>query len=57
VLARTPTAAEERVCAQLLERQTALFAATKLSPAEVEERALAQLCHVLFNTSEFLYVE
>src|SRR5262245_15537443 len=28
-----------------------------LSAADAEERALAQLCHVLFNTSEFLYVE
>ena len=57
VLARTPSAVEESVCARLLERQASLFAATKLSAAEAEERALAQLCHVLFNTSEFLYVE
>jgi hypothetical protein len=57
VLARTPSAAEEEVCARLLRDQAALFAAARVSAADAEERALAQLCHVLFNTSEFLYAE
>ncbi len=57
VLARTPSAAEEEVCARLLRDQASLFAAARVSAAEAEERALAQLCHVLFNTSEFLYAE
>jgi hypothetical protein len=57
VLARTPSAVEEEVCARLLRDQASLFAAAKMSDADAEERALAQLCHVLFNTSEFLYAE
>jgi hypothetical protein len=57
VLARTPTAVEEEVGARLLRDQASLFAAAKMSARDAEERALAQLCHVLFNTSEFLYVE
>jgi hypothetical protein len=57
VLARTPSATEEGICAWLVEQQMTRFAATKLSAADAEEKALAQLCHTLFNTSEFLYVE
>jgi len=57
VLARTPSAVEEEVCARLLRDQASLFTAARMSAADAEERALAQLCHVLFNTSEFLYVE
>ena len=57
VLARTPTASEEAIGTELLERQTRLFAAGKHSRPDSTQKALAQLCHVLLNTSEFLYVE
>src|SRR5262249_2034027 len=57
VLARTPSAVEEEVCARLLRDQASLFTAARMSAAGAEERALAQMCHVLFNTSEVLSVE
>jgi hypothetical protein len=57
VLARTPNAVEEEVCARLLRDQAARFAVVGATAAYAEERALTQLCHVLFNTSEFLYAE
>jgi hypothetical protein len=56
-LARLPNAAEEEICSRLLERQAGIFREAKLPAAEVERKALAQLCHMLLNTSEFLYVE
>jgi hypothetical protein len=57
VLARPPSAAEEAICVELLERQKRLFTAAKHSTAASEQKALVQLCHVLLNASEFLYVE
>lgn len=57
VLARPPSAAEEAICVELLERQKRLFTAAKHSAAVSEQKALVQLCHVLLNASEFLYVE
>jgi hypothetical protein len=56
-LARSPTAAEAKVCAELLERQTAIYRATPMTAPEAERKALVQLCHTLLNTSEFLYAE
>jgi hypothetical protein len=56
-LGRLPNPNELEICSRLLERQTALFRATKLSPQAVEQQALVQLCHTILNTSEFLYVE
>jgi hypothetical protein len=56
-LARAPSAAEEGIGLRLLEEQARLFMAAKTPAAEAEEKALVQLCHVLLNTSEFLYVE
>ena len=54
-LGRTASARELESCKQLIARQTDRFGAA--GAAEVEQKALACLCHVLFNTSEFLYVE
>jgi hypothetical protein len=56
-LAREATHAELAVCAELLDRQMAAFGQTKLSPSDRDHKALTQLCHTLFNTSEFLYAE
>jgi hypothetical protein len=56
-LGRQPSAVEARLCADLLSRQAALYKAAKLPVGEAEQKALVQLCHTLFNTSEFLYAE
>jgi hypothetical protein len=47
VLGRPPTASEARIAADLLESHRAR--------RETPSGALAHLCHVLLNTSEFLY--
>jgi hypothetical protein len=54
-LARPPSAEEQDVCARLLERQALIFREAKMPDAE--RGALVQLCQMLLNTSEFLYVE
>ena len=54
-LGRAPSARELESCRQLIARQTDRFQAA--GAAQVDQKALACLCHVLFNTSEFLYVE
>jgi hypothetical protein len=56
-LARPPSAAEEKICARLLERQARIFREAKLPAAAADRKALVELCHTLLNTSEFLYVE
>ena len=56
-LSRLPSPNEIEICCRLLERQTAIFRAAKLSPPAAEQQALVQLCHTILNTSEFLYVE
>ena len=56
-LARLPSPNEMEICSRLLERQTAIFRASKLSAQAAEHQALVQLCHTILNTSEFLYVE
>jgi hypothetical protein len=56
-LGRAPSDVETRSCADLLSRQAALYQSAKLPGGEAERKALVQLCHTLFNTSEFLYAE
>jgi hypothetical protein len=56
-LARLPNDKEVDICKRLLQRQTAIFRASKLSPHAAAHQALVQLCHTILNTSEFLYVE
>ena len=54
VLGRTPDAEESNWAAELLDRQRERFAE---AGAEAPQReALTQLCHMLLNSSEFLYV-
>ncbi|MSQ93124.1 MAG: DUF1553 domain-containing protein [Gemmataceae bacterium] len=55
-LTRPPSAKESAACMEFLRRQTDRHSAAKLPSAEAPRRALANLCHVLLNTSEFLYV-
>ena len=56
-LAREPTPDEVRSCMRLLSQQTDRYRETGVRGEEVTRKALACLCQVLFNTSEFLYVE
>ena len=54
VLGRFPDEEETRLCRELLERHINQYSRTEQQP---EQRALVQLCHMLLNTSEFLYVQ
>jgi Protein of unknown function (DUF1553)/Protein of unknown function (DUF1549) len=56
-LVRRPNASELAACEKLLERQAATYQTTGMSADDAEQKALAQLCHTLLNTSEFLYAE
>ncbi len=54
VLGRLPDEEETRLCLELLERHTRNYSKIEQQP---EHQALVQLCHMLLNTSEFLYVQ
>ena len=54
-LVRRPTAAEREKSLAFLTKKAALHRAEK--KADPERAALADLCHVLFNTNEFLYAD
>jgi hypothetical protein len=56
-LVRSPSPAEMRLCCALLDRQAALLRSAHTPQGQAEQKALAQLCLVLLNTSEFLYTE
>ncbi len=56
-LVRRPVAAEMGTCRELLDREERLFRDRGLARDVAMHRALAQLCQVLFNTSEFLFAE
>ncbi len=55
VLCRPPSADESTSCLQFLEEQTAGFREAGQEETAARDGALAQLCHMLLNTSEFLY--
>ena len=56
-LARRPNESEQRTCRELLARQAELHVAAGADSDSASHKALVQLCHTLFNTSEFLYAE
>jgi len=57
-LARHPTPKEAAWSTELIERQTARHLQTAgTTPEQAAKLALANLCHTLLNTSEFLYIE
>jgi len=56
-LARTPDNDEVALCAAALARQAELYRASGVSNEKARHQALAELCHTLLNTSEFLYAE
>jgi hypothetical protein len=55
VLARDPSAREMTWSRELLARQAERYRRLKTEPEQARRRALAHLCHMLVNTSEFLY--
>ncbi|TWU07240.1 Planctomycete cytochrome C [Symmachiella macrocystis] len=55
-LGRLPTDEEIRWCTELLHRQAERFRTDEKTAEKVDQLALAQLCKVLFNTNEYLYV-
>jgi hypothetical protein len=55
-LSREPSAAERQACSELLQKQTAHFIAEKQTAEQTAHQALTQLCHMLLNTSEFIYI-
>ncbi|MCE9527303.1 MAG: PSD1 and planctomycete cytochrome C domain-containing protein [Planctomycetales bacterium] len=55
-LGRAPSASETQACAELLQKQAAHFISEKQSPEQAVHQALTQLCHMLLNTSEFIYI-
>ncbi len=56
VFSREPSAVERQACSELLQKQTAHFIAEKQTPEQAAHQALVQLCHMLLNTSEFIYI-
>ena len=53
---RYPDPDELELCLSLLDRHTKRFAGSTTSRTDPQLRALTQLCHMLLNTNEFLYV-
>jgi hypothetical protein len=56
-LARSPDQREARQCADFLVRQQEAFQHAGAPQPVATQKALAQLCRTLYNTSEFLYSE
>jgi hypothetical protein len=56
-LGRRPDSSEIQRCKDYLDRQHAAFKTAGDSDAVASRQALVELCHTLFNTSEFLYAE
>jgi len=55
ILGRHPGKDEQQACEQFLTEQTATWQQT--NPTEARNLAMADLCHMLLCTNEFLYVE
>lgn len=56
-LTRVPTPQESEWCVEFLQKQQMHFTAEQPAPPDTTTQALASLCRVLFNMSNFLYVE
>jgi hypothetical protein len=54
-LGRTPSSREIGWCGDFLSRQAALYRRSERHAGEPDRRALADLCHTLLSSSEFLY--
>ena len=56
-LARKPALEEEASGLELVKRQVERYAASGVSAGEASQKALANLCRMLWNSNEFLYVQ
>jgi hypothetical protein len=56
VLGRLPSTNETQACAELLQRQIAHYTSERQPPEQAAHQALTHLCHMLLNTSEFIYI-
>jgi hypothetical protein len=56
-LSRQPTAREQQMAEEHLQKIAARFKGVKMPPKQAAEKALASLCQMLLATNEFLYVE
>ena len=56
-MARQPDASEIRWTLDLLNQQTQRYQSTGVAQREAEIKAMMHVCRVLFNSSEFLYLE
>ena len=57
VLSRKPSAKEAAWSKELVERQTAAYLAAGTLREEAPRQGLMELCRMLLNTNEFLYLE
>jgi hypothetical protein len=55
--ARPPTDAESSAAVEFIRAQTTGYADDKTTPDKARQLALADLCHMLLSSNEFLYVE
>jgi hypothetical protein len=55
-LTRDSSARDLELCLGLLRDQQAYYQGQKMAPQAAVQQAWFELCHMLFNTSEFLYV-
>jgi hypothetical protein len=56
-LSRQPTGEEITDAMTFMKQQTALHTQTGSKAPEAQEKALIDFCIVLFNTSQFVYVD
>ena len=56
-LSRQPDASETEWSMKLLNQQMKRYQSTGVPPHKAERKAMMHLCRVLFNSSEFLYLE
>ena len=56
-LGRSPDAEESQLCLSLLQRHASRYSNQGLTPADARLNSLSHMCHMLFNTNEFLYVQ
>ena len=55
-LNRTPSSTEIDWCVALHQRHAEHYRQSAITAAQADQKALTHLCHMLFNTNEFLYL-
>ena len=56
-LGRPPRDVEWTRCLDFLHDQAQIYVSDKKTPEQAARKSLADLCHMLLSTNEFLYVE